>query len=64
MVTIDGTGNRLGAIVYGPGNVLVIAGMNKVCDTLDEAMETAKKKGIPALISFVGGGKKKMEVQA
>ena len=34
------------------------------CDTLDEAMETAKKKGIPALISFVGGGKKKMEVQA
>ena len=30
MVNIDGTGNRVAAIVYGPKEVLVIAGMNKV----------------------------------
>ena len=47
MVTIDGTGNRLGAIVYGPGNVLVIAGMNKVCDTLDEAVRRARTVAAP-----------------
>ena len=36
MVNIDGTGNRVAAIAYGPETVLVIAGMNKVCDTLPE----------------------------
>ena len=40
MVNIDGTGNRVAAIVYGPDMVLVIAGMNKVTDTLEEAMTT------------------------
>ena len=35
MVNIDGTGNRVGAIIYGPKKVIVIAGMNKVCDTLE-----------------------------
>ena len=38
MVNIDGTGNRVAAIAYGPDTILVIAGMNKVCDTLDDAL--------------------------
>ena len=29
MVSVDGTGNRVAAICYGPDTVLVIAGMNK-----------------------------------
>ena len=41
MVNIDGTGNRVAAIVYGPETGLVIAGMNKVCDTLDDAVTRA-----------------------
>ena len=38
MVNIDGNGNRVAAIVYGPDSVIVIAGMNKVVDTLEECL--------------------------
>lgn len=47
MVNIDGAGNRVAAIVYGPRNVLVIAGMNKVCDTLDGAVQRARTVAAP-----------------
>ena len=47
MVNIDGTGNRVAAIVYGPESVLVIAGMNKVCDTLDDAVTRARTVAAP-----------------
>ncbi len=47
MVNIDGTGNRVAAIIYGPGTVLVIAGMNKVMDTLDAAMIRARTVAAP-----------------
>lgn len=48
MVNIDGTGNRVGAIIYGPKTVLVIAGMNKVCQTVEEAMARARNIAAPA----------------
>lgn len=38
MVNIDGVGNRVAAIVYGPKYVVVIAGMNKVVDSLEAAV--------------------------
>ena len=47
MVNIDGTGNRVAAIVYGPKEVLVIAGMNKVTDTLEQAMDRARTVAAP-----------------
>lgn len=47
MVNIDGTGNRVAAIVYGPKEVLVIAGMNKVCDTLEDAITRARTVAAP-----------------
>lgn len=47
MVNIDGAGNRVAAIVYGPKNVLVIAGMNKVMDTLDDALNRARTVAAP-----------------
>lgn len=47
MVNIDGTGNRVAPIVYGPKTVLVIAGMNKVMDTLDEAVRRARTVAAP-----------------
>lgn len=47
MVNIDGTGNRLGGIVYGPDSVLVIAGMNKVVSTLEEAVTRARTVAAP-----------------
>ena len=48
MVNIDGNGNRVAAIVYGPDSVLVVAGMNKVCDTLEQAVERARRVAAPA----------------
>ena len=47
MVNIDGTGNRVGAIIYGPKSVLVIAGMNKVEDTLEKAFVRARNVAAP-----------------
>ena len=47
MVNIDGTGNRVAAIVYGPKSVLVIAGMNKVTDSLESAVIRARTVAAP-----------------
>ena len=47
MVNIDGTGNRVAAIIYGPKNVLVIAGMNKVTDDLESAIHRARTVASP-----------------
>ena len=47
MVNIDGTGNRVAAIAFGPKTVLVIAGMNKVMDTLEEAVRRARTVAAP-----------------
>lgn len=47
MVNIDGTGNRVAAILYGPKTVLVIAGMNKVMDSLEEAVCRARTIAAP-----------------
>lgn len=47
MVSIDGNGNRVGAIVYGPESVIVIAGMNKVVATVEDAVRRARTIAAP-----------------
>lgn len=47
MVNIDGMGNRVAAIVYGPSYIIVVVGMNKVCDNLDAAIVRARKVAAP-----------------
>ncbi len=42
LVNVDGIGNRVAALAFGPKKVVVIAGMNKVVPTLDMALERAK----------------------
>ena len=37
LVNIDGNGNRVAAMCYGPDSVIVIAGMNKLCKTVEDA---------------------------
>lgn len=48
MVNVDGNGNRVAAIAYGPASVIVVAGMNKVCDTLELAVQRARTVAAPA----------------
>jgi L-lactate utilization protein LutB len=47
MVNVDGTGNRVAAMVFGPKRVVVIAGINKLVDDLDQAMERLKTVAAP-----------------
>lgn len=47
MVNIDGFGNRISAIIFGPKTVLVIAGMNKVEEDLDAAIRRARTVAAP-----------------
>ena len=47
MVNIDGNGNRMAAIVYGPESVIVVAGMNKVMDSLEDAVTRARTVAAP-----------------
>lgn len=47
MVNIDGNGNRVAAIAYGPASVIVVAGMNKVTDTLEAAVTRARTVAAP-----------------
>lgn len=47
MVNIDGTGNRVAATIFGPKSVIVIAGMNKVADTLEDAVKRARTVASP-----------------
>ena len=38
LVNLDMIGNRVGAITYGPRNVIILVGRNKIVSDLDDAM--------------------------
>jgi len=57
LVNIDGNGNRVAALTFGPKNVLVIAGMNKLCKTLDDAIARARNYAAPVNCLRVYAGK-------
>jgi len=47
LVNLDMVGNRVAAIMWGPKNVLLIIGRNKLCRDLDEAMFRIKTYAAP-----------------
>lgn len=47
ILNIDGTGNRVAAITFGPRNVIFIVGMNKLCQNLDAALARARSLAAP-----------------
>jgi len=47
LVNIDGFGNRVAAMIFGPRQVIVIAGMNKIAKTLDDALVRARTIAAP-----------------
>ncbi|MCL2881000.1 MAG: lactate utilization protein [Treponema sp.] len=42
MVNIDCSGSRVAAMAYGPGHIIVVAGVNKLVNNLDEAVARVK----------------------
>lgn len=47
LVNIDGTGNRVASMIFGPGHVVLIVGANKITDDLQQAMIRAKHLAAP-----------------
>lgn len=47
LVNVDGTGNRVAAMTFGPKNVIIICGMNKVAPTVDDAIARARGYAAP-----------------
>ena len=47
LVNIDGVANRVAAYAYGPKNVLLIVGMNKVVKTQEDALHRARNEAAP-----------------
>ncbi len=45
---IDRTGNRVAAIAFGPKNVIILAGANKIAGSEEAALERARKVASPA----------------
>jgi L-lactate utilization protein LutB len=50
IVSLDGIGNRVAALSFGPKMVILIAGMNKVEPTLEAAITRAKTKAAPLIL--------------
>ena len=47
LVNIDGLGNRLAAMCYGPGKVIIVAGRNKVVSDVDTAIDRVRNVAAP-----------------
>jgi len=47
LINIDGTGNRVAALIYGPENVIIMAGMNKVATNVEEAISRVHATATP-----------------
>lgn len=39
LYNVDGTGNRVAALMYGPKKVIIVAGINKIVKDIDEAVK-------------------------
>ena len=47
IVNIDGTGNRVAAITFGPRNVIFVIGMNKLTQNVDAALARTRSLAAP-----------------
>lgn len=47
LVNIDGAGNRLSSLIFGPEHVIVVAGMNKVVANVEEGVRRTRNIASP-----------------
>ncbi len=48
LYNVDGNGNRIAAMLYGPDKVIVVTGVNKIVKDINEAVERNKNMCAPA----------------
>lgn len=54
LVNVDNLGNRVAAMAFGPKRVIVVAGMNKVCKTVEDATARARTFVAPVNAARLG----------
>lgn len=47
IINIDGNGNRVAAITWGPEHVILVVGLNKVCKDVNAAIDRARHTAAP-----------------
>lgn len=47
LINVDGFGNRVAALVFGPKSVIVVVGANKIVETTEEGFERVRKIAAP-----------------
>lgn len=47
LVNIDGRGNRVSFLIYGPESVIVVAGMNKVVPNVEDGIRRVRNEATP-----------------
>ncbi|HBR07878.1 MAG TPA: lactate utilization protein [Clostridiales bacterium] len=47
LFNIDGNGSRVAPIIYGPRQVIVVVGMNKLVDTVEDAVRRTRQVAAP-----------------
>lgn len=54
LYNVDGNGNRVAAMLYGPDKVIVITGVNKIVKDVDEAIKRNEEIAAPANAKRIG----------
>lgn len=55
LVNIDGMGNRVASMIFGPKKVIVIAGINKIVKDVHSGIERIRHTATPMNVKRVGG---------
>lgn len=56
LVNIDGNGNRIACLMQGPEQVIILAGMNKVCSDVTSAISRVRNFAAPPNAVRIGTG--------
>ena len=48
LYNVDGSGNRVSALIFGPDRVIVVAGINKIVPKVEDAIKRVKNIAAPA----------------
>lgn len=54
LVNIDGRGNRVSAMMWGPGKIIYVVGSNKICSDVEGALDRIKNQSAPPNSARVG----------
>jgi hypothetical protein len=47
IVNVDGLGNRVAAMLFGPNKVIIVIGINKIVENLEEALDRIRNRAAP-----------------